>query len=95
MPKTVRTKADIAAHPWVYEFFTEDDGGFGTDRPSYWAYMHAGFICEDSECGSIHEPTVKDVARCLNNARRMTVEECEAAGHDLDEVRVNWAKYDG
>ncbi len=88
--RKARTANDIRKHPFVESMHTEIDGCFSWDGCSYWVYLKAGYISPNNECGSIHEPTIKDCCRELNNARRATVEEIECLGYPLAEAQDNW-----
>lgn len=37
------------------------------DGVDYWIYLKDGFICSDTECGTIHEYNIKDCASALKN----------------------------
>lgn len=63
--KTPRTLKDIAADHRVALVEVADDDTFGTGRPSYWAHLRPGFIDPEYGTHSIHEPTVRDLARKL------------------------------
>ena len=57
--KLVRTYADAWSDPRVYEIYKDSDG--------WWIHLEDGFICETLECGTIHEATLKDLFRQLND----------------------------
>jgi hypothetical protein len=57
-----RTLADLKAHPAVNDIFREDDP-WDNRRGSWWCNLNPGWICEDMECGTIHEDTIRKV--CL------------------------------
>lgn len=64
--KKVRTKKDILNDPRVDSIHQEYDGAFEGDTPNYWCYLKPGFISVSSECGTIHEQTIKAVCDELN-----------------------------
>jgi len=36
----------------------------------YWIYLKEGYVCTGTECGTIHEYTIKDCERMLKMVRR-------------------------
>jgi hypothetical protein len=51
--KAPRTKKDLIAHPAVLLFERDEDG--------YWCYLREGWYCEETECRTIHEHTIRAV----------------------------------
>ena len=37
----------------------------------YWVYLKEGYICDDMECGTIHEANLKDVAKMLKRSHKI------------------------
>lgn len=56
-------EASIKAHPLVADTSDERDTGEGV-----WVYLKAGWICRDTETGSIHERTWSKALACLRSA---------------------------
>ncbi len=64
--KTVRaSRASILAHPAVQSLHRERDGFGGRDW-NWWCYLNTGWICRSSECGTIHEHTLREIAAIIN-----------------------------
>jgi len=55
-----RTWAEVEAHPLVQSVSYEGEDGT-------WVYVVAPYWSPDMECGTIHEPTLRDTARYLRN----------------------------
>ena len=58
-----RNLAQLGADPRVDSIHTERDGYGDTaaqmSRPSYWVYLKSGYICGETECGTIHAKSVR------------------------------------
>ena len=51
--KAPRTKRDLMSHPAVLLFEKDEDG--------YWLYLREDWYCEETECRTIHEMTLRAV----------------------------------
>ena len=71
--KPARTWNDVKHRPSVHDAFITDDDGVFDGSKNYWVYLKPGYICTESECGIIHEPTVKQVLYLLNHCVIKTV----------------------
>ena len=60
--KKVRTRKDIENDPRVESIHYEND------PDSWWCYLKPGWQWDENEQHTIHERTIKDVARELNTA---------------------------
>lgn len=70
--KKAKTRKDIENHPLLerdvcgnVNFEKEYDNGY----VSYWGYLKAGYRISDNDQHTIHEDTIADFCKQLNNAR--------------------------
>lgn len=73
-PTGLRVKglSRILQDPAVVSVHREVDGCFHPTRPSYWVYLADGWWSPDTECGTIHEPTLAAVYDALSGVIRLT-----------------------
>ena len=64
--KKVYTMAQAKQDPRVSDMFAEH-GNIDSDKYDYWINLKEGYVCRATECGSIHEQTVKECLWYLNN----------------------------
>ena len=42
------------------------DGGPDMEQPSYWIYLADGYLCEWTDCQTIHEDSLKEIKLALS-----------------------------
>lgn len=62
--KKVRTLAQALADPRVAEYSDERGGGC---NDGIWLYLKRPWWCPDTDVPTVHEETVRDLCRSLNN----------------------------
>lgn len=62
LPKGIPSSAieSVEYDPW---------GGYET-TDSYWVYLNDGWICGDTECHTIHEDNLRDLASAVSTVAR-------------------------